>query len=86
MGLFKRDIIGTYIETSDKELLKVYMQEIKNLGLTGIRSKKTLIDKPEFLPTCKYFIVHKSGVFAQSMSKPKGTGCRPIKRSAIIKG
>lgn len=81
MGLFKRCILGTYIDTSDKELLGVYIKEIKNEGYLGGRSKLTIDKLPNFKVFCKYLLVHKSGKFWQSECKPKG--CRPIKKTAI---
>ncbi|CAM0102691.1 hypothetical protein VPH209E381_0019 [Vibrio phage 209E38-1] len=80
-GLFKRCILGTYIETSNKELLDVYIREIKNKGYLGGRSKQTMKENVNFKVYCKYLLVHKSGRFWQSQCKPKG--CRPIKQTAI---
>ena len=81
MGLFKRSILGTYIDTDDDELTNVYIQEIANEKLLGGRSKMTMSENANFKVRCKYLLVRKNGRFWQSVCKPKG--CRPIKRTAI---
>lgn len=81
MGLFKRSILGTYVDTSDKDLTDTYIKEIENEGLLGGRSKMTMKENVNFKVRCKYLLVRKSGRFWQSVCKPKG--CRPIKRTAI---
>lgn len=78
-------ILGTFIDTHDVLLTRLYLSEIKDCGFRGVKSGETLDARPDWRPMLPFLIVHKNGTFGQSFDKPSRLGYKRLNRRHLVK-